>query len=131
MRVCLGRTFSDKVSLSLLHRQGQPSTTESPAVSCPRGRWAALPQVCVWPPPWEGFGSASQVRSAVWGLEVGEGHPLPPGVLQSLSNLAGMGRVLVNLLPVSLVPCPCSFPPPGATRQLILHFLASIFSSIK
>ncbi|XP_077795947.1 CD276 antigen isoform X2 [Macaca mulatta] len=46
-------------------RQGQPSTTGSPAVSCLTARCciggAALAWVCMWVQPWEHCGSASQL----------------------------------------------------------------------
>lgn len=124
MRLRLRRTFRDKGLTSSSSQAGNP------AGSCLRGRWAALARGCVRPRPWECCVSASQVRRVTWGLEVGEGRTLPPGVLQSLSVQQGQGG-FCHTSPNLPRTCPCSFPPPGYHRQLIGHFLASTSSSRK
>ena len=129
VREGLGRTFCDKGLTSSSSQAGQPSTTESPAVSCLTGRCCVdqAARVCVWPLPWECCGSASQVRGAEWGLEVGEEEGTTP--TKSLC-LAGLGRFWLTssqspLCPVHLVPTS------GIQQATYFTFLASVFSLVK
>lgn len=119
-----GKTLGDKGLTSSSSQAGAAFHHGEPSCRLPVGK-----MLCRW----ASAGVGVRVRlatalAALWFCVTGEGSCVGTRAGSCQACLAGLGRALANLFPLSAVACPLIST--GIPRQLPLHFLAPVSSSI-